>query len=238
MTKKLHLDKLLWLLALLLLPPAGAKAQQQGPDEDLQEVEVRNINPAYDHVLKLHPLQLNELYLSYEKLRTNHVSNELGLSYLYKAYLDGGDNLLDNGKKVQGFAVRMSQRHYTSKKRSGTPFGFFHGPMFGYRFMVFEENALDQPQLSPEDPDYRFIGRLYQNSLELNYELGWQFKLGTHLNLAVSGALGARVKYAYAKGAGALLENYIVGRTLTSDGNSAVVVTPSPQLNLSLGYAF
>lgn len=219
--------------ALLLLPLSAAMAQQTSVSED----EELNINTDHDKIIKLHPLQLGELYLSYEKMRAERVSNEFGLSYIYKAYLDGGSFFVDNNKSVTGIAIRMSQRHYTSRKRRGTPFGFFHGPMFGYRFMAFEDNALEVDQ-NPSSPDYRYVGRLYQNSLELNYQLGWQFKLGRQFTGEVSGALGGRVKYALAKGAGDLLADYIIGHELITEDNSAIFVVPSPQLNLSVGYSF
>lgn len=219
--------------ALLLLPLSAAMAQQTSVSED----EELNINTDHDKIIKLHPLQLGELYLSYEKMRAERVSNEFGLSYIYKAYLDGGSFFVDNDKSVTGIVIRMSQRHYTSRKRRGTPFGFFHGPMFGYRFMAFEDNALEVDQ-NPSSPDYRYVGRLYQNSLELNYQLGWQFKLGQQFTGEVSGALGGRVKYALAKGAGDLLADYIIGHELITEDNSAIFVVPSPQLNLSVGYSF
>ncbi|RIJ37786.1 ABC transporter ATP-binding protein [Pontibacter oryzae] len=222
------------LLALLLLPLGAAMAQHISAPHQEEELQV---NPDHDRIIKLHPLQLGEVYLSYEKMRADRVSNEFGLSYIYKAYLDGSSFFVENDKAVNGIAIRMSQRHYTSKKRRGTPFGFFHGPMFGYRFMAFEDNALEVEQ-DPSSPDYRYVGRLYQNSLELNYQLGWQFKLGQQFTGEVSGALGGRVKYALAKGAGDLLADYIIGHELVTEENSAIFVVPSPQLNISVGYSF
>ncbi|GAB3826073.1 hypothetical protein GCM10028895_36440 [Pontibacter rugosus] len=137
-----------------------------------------------------------------------------------------------------GLHVRMSQRYYTTKKHRGTPFGFFHGPLFGYRFMVFEENVFGLPEQNPNDADYQFVGRLYQNTVELNYQVGGQFKLGRHLTAELSAALGGRLKYALSKGAGELLTDNIIGHALTAEDNSAIFVVPSPQLNFSIGYSF
>ena len=104
--------------------------------------------------------------------------------------------------------------------------------------MVFEENVFRLPVQDPADPDYRFIGRLYQNSLELSYQVGVQFKLANHLTADVAGSIGGRVKYALAKNAGELLPEHIIGYAVTAETNSAVFVVPLPQLNLSVGYAF
>ncbi|AKD02944.1 hypothetical protein POKO110462_01685 [Pontibacter korlensis] len=216
-------------LALLVLPLSHTLAQ------DTNEGLI--INPKHDRILKLHPLQVGEVYISYEKMRSNYISNEFGLSYVYQGYLKS-DDFLPEGVKVGGVHVRMSQRYYTSKKQDGVPFGFFHGPLFGYRFMAFEENVFDRPMQDPADPDYQFVGRLYQNSLELSYQLGGQFLLGKQLTMEVSGALGARLKYALAKGAGDLLTENIIGHTLVAEDNSAIFIVPSPQLNISVGYSF
>lgn len=215
-----------WLMLLLMLPLSHTFAQDSNDDS--------LIDPKYDRILKLHPLQIGEVYLSYEKMRSNTVSNELGLSYVYRSYLKSGDFLPDD-VKVNGVHVRMSQRYYTSRKREGVPFGFFHGPLFGYRFMVFEESVFDRPL---EDPNSRFVGRLYQNSLELNYQLGGQFLLGGRFTAEVSAALGARLKYALAKGADELLTENIIGHALVAEENSAIFIVPSPQLNVSVGYTF
>ncbi|TPE42678.1 ABC transporter ATP-binding protein [Pontibacter mangrovi] len=216
------------LCLLMLLPYSRVMAQ---------DTEEATADPAHDRVLKLHPLQIGEVYFSYEKMRTDRVSNEFGLSYVYQAYFKS-DDFLPEAVSVGGVHVRMAQRYYTSKKHDAVPFGFFHGPLFGYRFMVFEKNAFDRPFQDPADPDYRFVGRLYQNTLELNYQLGGQFLLGRKITLEVSGALGARLKYALAKGADELLPDHIIGHTLIAEDNSAIFVVPSPQLNVSLGYSF
>lgn len=216
------------LLLLLALTPAFA---QDNRDEPF-------INKESDRILKLHPLQIGEVYLSYEKMRTERTSNEFGLSYVYRAYFEGDKFFAPEDVNVQGIHIRMSQRHYTSQKHAGSPFGFFHGPMFGYRFMVFEENVFGLPEQDPNSPDYQFVGRLYQNTLELNYQIGAQFKLGRHFTTEVSAALGGRLKYALSKGAGELLPDNIIGHELVAEENSAIFVVPSPQLNVSVGYAF
>ncbi len=131
----------------------------------------------------------------------------------------------------------MSQRKYP-KKNAGSPFGFFHGFVFGYRFIAFGENVFGLPAQDPGDPDYRFVGRLYQNSLDLSYQLGVQFKLSNHLTAEAAGALGGRAKYALAKNAGELLTDNIIGHAVVAEDNSAIFVVPLPQLNLSVGYAF
>ncbi|OKL40669.1 hypothetical protein [Pontibacter flavimaris] len=218
----------LWLV-LLMLPLRHTLAQDT--------TEAVLMDPAHDRILKLHPLQMGEVYISYEKMRTERISNEFGLSYVYRGYLKSEDFLPDD-VKVGGVHIRMSQRYYTSKKHDGVPLGFFHGPMFGYRFMAFEEGALDSPFEDPDNSFGRQVGRLYQNTLELNYQLGGQFLVGKKLTVEVSAALGARLKYALAKGADELLTENIIGHALVAEQNSAIFITPSPQLNVSVGYSF
>ncbi|WP_266203775.1 ABC transporter ATP-binding protein [Pontibacter kalidii] len=219
----------LWLVLLTMLPLRHTLAQDT--------TEVGLINPARDRILKLHPLQIGEVYLSYEKMRTERISNEFGLSYVYRGYLKSDDFLPDD-VKVGGVHVRMSQRYYTSKKHDGVPLGFFHGPLFGYRFMAFEEGAFNSPFEYSDNTYGRYVGRLYQNMLELNYQLGGQFLIGEKLTVEVSAALGARLKYALAKGADELLTENIIGHALVAEQNSAIFITPSPQLNVSVGYSF
>ena len=218
-------------MVLFLLPVGVAYAQEQ-------EEEERTIDRSHDRLIKVHPLQVGEVYLSYEKLRTARVSNEIGISYVYQAYFKDDWPFGLDEVDVNGVHIRMSQRYYTSKKKRGTPFGFFYGPMFGYRLMIFEKNALGQNDLAPSDPNYRYVGRLYQNSLELAYQIGGQFKLVNHLTMEISGGLGGRVKYARSVGAEELLTDNIIGHAVVAERNSAIFITPLPQLNVSLGYSF
>ena len=215
------------LLAVLLWVPL---VQAQAQDED----EMQEIDSAYDRVLKVNPLQLGEVSLSFEKMRATRVSNEIALSYIYHTYLNG-DEWLPEDVPVQGAGVKMSQRRYTKNNR-GRPFGFFHGFVLGYRLLVFEVGVLGSQD--PSSPDYRFVGRLYQNSLDLSYQLGGQFRLSKHLTAEVAGALGGRIKYALAKNAADLLTDRIIGHALVAEDNSAVFVVPLPQLVISVGYAF
>lgn len=225
-----HLCQLVVVFALLWMPLLQAQAQDED-DDDVQE-----INTAHDRVLKVNPLQLGEVSLSFEKMRAERVSNEIALSYIYRSYLNG-DEWLPVDVPVQGVGVKMSQRRY-SKKNMGRPFGFFHGFVFGYRLLVFEEDVFGLPEQDPNSTDYRFVGSLYQNSLDLSYQLGVQFKLSSHLTAEAAGALGGRAKYALAKNAGELLTDHIIGHAVVAEDNSAVFVVPMPQLNFSLGYSF
>ena len=213
----------------LLFAPLGVATAQY-------DAEAPSIDPAYDRVLKVYPLQLGEVYVAYEKMRAERTSNELGLSYVYWGYLKG-DDWLPERKNAQGIAIRMSQRKYTAKN-AGRPFGFFHGPVFGYRFMAYEKNVFELPNQDPRDPNYQFVGRLYQNSLDLSYQLGGQFNLKNHLTADISAAFGGRLKYALANNAGELLTEHIIGRAVIAEGNSAIFVVPLPQLSVSVGYAF
>ncbi|MBB6609420.1 ABC transporter ATP-binding protein [Pontibacter sp. Tf4] len=223
------------LLALFLLAGGAVQAQNQDPDAP----DIRDIDKAHDRIIKVHPLQLGEAYLSVEKLRTERVSNEYGIGYIYKSYLKGEtDDWQDyEAKDVTGIGIHMSQRHYTSNKKSA-PFGFFHGPVFGYRFLVYEKNVFDLPEQDPSSPDFRFVGRLYQNSLDVSYRIGGQFLLGNHFTLEVAGSLGGRVKYAKSTTADELLPQHIIGYELISDESSYVAATPLAQLKFSVGYAF
>lgn len=169
-------------------------------------------------------------------MRTPHISNEYGLSYLYKAHFKD-DGWSTNAKDVMGIGLRFSQRYYTSKKRRA-PFGFFHGPMFSYRFIVYERNVFGLPEVPPSDPNFRFVGRLYQNSLDLSYHLGGQFKLSRHFTAEVSGGIGGRVKFAQATNGGDLIADNIIGHVVHTDEGAVLAVGPSPQLNFAIGYSF
>ncbi len=201
--------------------------------EQEDRAEMRSIDREHDRILKIHPLHPGEIFLSYEKVRAPGVSNEFGLSYLYKVHVKG-DGWLTNAKDVMGIGVRMSQRRYTSNKRQA-PFGFFHGPMFQYRFMVFERNVFELP---PEEMQARYIGRMYQNVLDLSYHLGYQFQLGRHFTTEVSGGLGARAKFGIARNGGELMEGIMIGHVLRADEGSVLTAGPSPQLNFAIGYSF
>ncbi|MFD2246556.1 ABC transporter ATP-binding protein [Pontibacter ruber] len=222
-------------LLLLLLPLSFAQAQDQQEERE-EEKEMHNIDTEHDKILKLHPLQIGEIYLSYEKLRTPRISNEFGISYVYTSYLKSSDWFPED-KSTIGIGVRMSQRHYTSKKKNA-PFGFFHGPMLGYRFLAFEKNVFGLEELPPNDPNYKYVGRLYVNALDLSYQAGGQFPLGKQFTFEVAASLGVRAKVAKADGAGDMLEDKIIGRIVHSDENTAAAIVPLPQLKLSLGYAF
>ncbi|PRY10974.1 hypothetical protein CLV24_112101 [Pontibacter ummariensis] len=189
---------------------------------------------AYTHVIKLHPLQLGEVYLSYEKMRTEHISHEFGFSYVYSSYVKGDDYIPDN-VKVSGLHVRMSQRCYTSKKHGPVPLGFFHGPLFGYQLLAYDEHVFGEAE---QAPNQRELGRMYLNALELNYQAGGQFKLNQHLTMELAMALGGRLKYVRAENADKLLTTYTIGHALIAEKNSAMFLVPSPQLNISLGYSF
>ncbi len=214
-------------------------AQAQDEEQDIDTPEISEIDTAHDRIIKVHPLQIGEIYFSFEKLRTERVANEYGIGYIYKSYLKGETDDWEDyeAKNVMGVAIHMSQRYYNTKKRTA-PFGLFWGPVFGYRFMVFEENVFELPEQDPSSPDYRFVGRLYQNSLDLSYQLGGQFLLGQHFTLELAGSLGGRVKYARATSADELLPEHIIGHELASDESSYIAATPLGQLKFSVGYSF
>lgn len=228
MIKKNHIYRIFAAAALVFAPLGIASAQS--------DVEVLYIDKSSDRVLKVYPLQLGEVYLAYEKMRTERISNEFGLSYIYRSYLKG-DEWIPERKSVQGMAIRMSQRKYTVKNE-GRPFGFFHGPVFGYRLLIFERDVFELPVRDPRDPEFRYVGRLYQHGLDLSYQLGVQFNLTGHLTADVAAAIGGRVKYALANNADELLPDRIIGHAVIAERNSAIFVVPLPQLSISVGYAF
>ncbi|GAB3194372.1 hypothetical protein ABID22_000236 [Pontibacter aydingkolensis] len=227
-----HLSWLVSFLAIALAPLSAAQAQH----EDVIDSEDKVLNPEHDRIIKFRPLDIDQVSFAFEKLRSSRVSNELGISYIYNSTFKGSGFLPDE-KKVNGLGVRMSQRHYTSQKKQ-SPFGFYHGPVFGYRLLVFEKNVFGVEDLPPSDPDYRFVGRLYQNSLDLSYQLGWQFQLGRHFTLETGAGLGGRVKYARAVGADELLTDNIIGHAVVAEKNSAIFLVPLPQFNFSIGYSY
>ena len=209
-------------------------AHAQG--HNMEDTEDRVTNFSHDHIIKLRPLEIGQIGIAFEKLRTSRVSNEISVGYIYKSYLNG-TGFMPEDKKVDGVSIRMSQKHYTSEKLEA-PFGFYHGPAFGYRLLIFERDAFGMESMSPSDPNYRKVGRLYQNSLDLSYQIGGQFQLGKHFTTELGLGLGARLKLARSVGGEELLLERIIGHSLVSEKNSAVFVVPMPQLNFSLGYSF
>ncbi len=228
------LSCLLWLVAIFILPINSAQAQRH-EYEDLDEPESKVINPDHDRIFKFRPLDIGQISLSYEKLRTSKVSNEIVVSYIYKGYFKNG--FLPDDKKANGLGIQMSQRHYTSKKKE-SPFGFYHGPKFGASLIVFEKDVFGKEYSDPNSSN--FVGRLTQNSLDLSYQIGGQFQLGRHLTLDVGGSLGGRVKHANANGAEELqlLTQNIIGHAIRTDQNSALFWIPLPQFHFSVGYSF
>ncbi|WP_114777342.1 ABC transporter ATP-binding protein [Botryobacter ruber] len=229
---------------LLLLPLSAVQAQTEDDDDYRNEQEYRQKilagNP--NRILKVHPLQLGEIYLAYERVRAGDVSNELGLSYIYRTYLKDGDSNLsrDKARDTKGLALRMEQRHYTSKE-GNAPYGFFHGPFFGYRFLLFDDSSYEifnQPEPDVNDPDARYIGRLFLNTFDLAYRFGYQFRLNKHFALEVAGGLGVRAKYGYSKNANELLQDLFVGKEITSQRNGVLLATALPQFKVALGYSF
>lgn len=224
------------LLCFFYMITSNTMHAQTAEEAKEDRAEMLNIDREHDRVFKIHPLHYGEIFISYEKVRAPDISNEFGLSYFYKLHMKG-DGWSTNAKDVMGIGIRMSQRYYPSKQKRA-PFGFFHGPMFSYRFIVFERNVFDLPDLPPNDPDFRYVGRLYQNVLDLSYHLGYQFRLGRHFTTEVSGGLGVRGKFATARNGADLIKENIIGHVVHSDDAAVVTVGPSPQLNFSIGYSF
>ena len=228
-------SRLLWLIIMMLLPLSAVQAQQE--EGLVQEPESRVINTDHDRIIKFRPFDIGQISFAYEKLRSERVSNELGISYVYRTYFKDDFPFGLKEADVAGVHIRMSQRHYTSKKRMA-PFGFYHGPTFGYRLMIFDKNVFGQEDVPPTDPNYKYVGRLYQNSLDLGYQIGWQLQLGRHFTTEVGIGAGGRIKYARSVGAEELLTENIIGHAVTAERNSAVFVVPLPQVNFSVGYSF
>ena len=223
----------LLIAAAFVVVPAGVAQAQGHNDEDTED---KVLNKDHDRIIKFRPFDIGQVSFTYEKLRSSRVSNELGIGYIYKSYLkDSGFTPAD--KKVNGLSVRMSQRHYTSNKKMA-PFGFYHGPVFGYRLLIFEKDVFGTESTPPSDPNYRYIGRLYQNSIDLSYQIGGQFQLGKHLTSEIGLALGGRLKYARSVGAEEILAQRIIGHELVAEQNSAIFAVPLAQLNFSVGYSF
>lgn len=198
--------------------------------------EMQHIDSTFNRMIKVYPLLLGEVRVGHEHMLTTRIANEVAFSYLYTAFLKGADSDPES-QPVQGGAIRMSQRRY-SLQNQGRPLGFFHGFTFGYRFMVYEQDVFRKLSATPDAPVHQGVGRMYQNALDLGYQVGMQFKLIHHLTADVAASLGGRVKYVAADDADKLLTDHIIGHAVAAERNSAIFVTPLPQLNLSVGYAF
>lgn len=209
--------------------PAGATAQD-----------------AYRSVLKVRPLQFGEYYASWENIKHEDQSNEIGLGFIYRSFvkanekdrntLDGPYNsFIDEAEyalsDVAGIVVRMSQRNYSSKTRD-IPEGFNYGPVYMYRFLAFDPDLL-------RTEENEVIGRMYQHVLSFHYQLGYQFVIGRHLTLEPFLGAGFRAKFATAKISKGRTEERVIGPIkITPDANSTIVGAPSLNFNLNIGYAF
>ncbi len=232
--KTIKAGLLLWLTLLCLTAQA-----QRGQEADPDAKDITEIDKSRDRILKLHPLQLGEVVLSLEKVRSNRIANEYGIGYIYKVYLHGETDDWEDveGHDVKGISIHMMQRHYTSKVRSA-PFGFFHGPVFGYRGILFDKNVFDLPEQDPNSPNFRYVGRLIQHSLDVSYQIGGQFLMGEHFTMELAGGLGGRMKYAKATSAKELLPEHIIGYEIIKDDSNYIAAMPLVRIKLSVGYAF
>src|SRR6478609_4637798 len=165
-----------------------------------------NWNQTYHGAIKVRPLQFGEIYVSWENIKHEDQSNEIGLGFIYKTFVGTSEQdkntlgspykaFLDEEKytisDAAGIVVRMSQRNYSSKTRD-IPEGFYYGPVYMYRFIAHDPDLL---RTFPNE----VIGRMYEHVLSFHYQIGYQFILGKHFSVEPYFGAGVRGKYATAQ---------------------------------------
>ena len=219
-------------VAIFLLPKAG-----QAQDD---------LTTPYKRVLKVRPLQFGEFYASWENIKHDDQSNELGLGFIYKSFVRANDqdrntmespydSFIDEEEyaisEVAGIVVRMSQRNYSSKTRD-IPEGFYYGPVYMYRFIAYHPDLL-------RTFENEVIGRMYQHVLSFHYQIGYQFILGKHLTVEPFFGAGFRAKYAKAQLSKNRTEERVIAPfKITPDQNSTIAGAASLNFNVQVGYAF
>lgn len=209
--------------------------------------EILPLGDMYRGVWKVRPLQFGEVVVSYENVKERDQTNEISIGYIYKSFVEATDKdrntltgfysaFVDDDKYMasdaNGIVLRMGQRNYTSIKKDA-PAGFYHGPYFTYRFIAFEGHLLE------EADDVAAIGRMYQHTLALHYQLGYQVVLAKHFTLDLFAGAGVRGKYAHAQISKGRTEDRIIGvYKIAPSDNSTFAAGPSLHLNFSVGYAF
>jgi hypothetical protein len=200
----------------------------------------------YKRVLKIRPLQFGEYYASWENIKHDDQSNELGIGFIYKSFVGATEkdkNTL-NGfyssflneedyaiSKTAGIVVRMSQRNYSSKTKD-IPEGFYYGPVYMYRFIAYDPDLL-------RTVENEVIGRMYEHVLSFHYQIGYQFIFGKHLTFEPFFGAGFRGKLAKAQISKGRTEERVIGPIkITPDDNTTIAAAPSLQLNFSIGYVF
>lgn len=205
-----------------------------------------DLTTPYKRAFKVRPLQFGEVYLSWENIKHDDQSNELGIGFIYKTLVGTSEqdrntlespynSFLDEEKYAMhdaaGIVVRMSQRNYSSKTKD-IPEGFYYGPVYMYRFIAHDPDLL-------RTFENEVIGRMYEHVLSFHYQLGYQFILGKHLTVEPFFGAGFRGKYATAQlSKGRTEERVIAPIKITAGDNATIGLAPSLNLNVAIGLAF
>jgi hypothetical protein len=205
-----------------------------------------DLSSPYRRVFKVRPLQFGEYYLSWENIKHEDQSNELGIGFIYKSFVGANESdkntlndfystFIDEEEyaisDAAGIVVRMSQRNYSSKTRD-IPEGFYYGPVYMYRFIAYDPDLL-------RTFENEVIGRMYQHVLSFHYQIGYQFILGKHFTFEPYFGAGFRAKLAKAQiSKGRTEERVISPVKVTPDANTTVAGAPSVHLNFAIGYVF
>ena len=200
----------------------------------------------YRRVIKIRPLQFGEFYASWENIKHDDQSNELGIGFIYKSFVGANDqdrNTLNDFystfideeeyaiSEVAGLLVRMSQRNYSSKKRP-IPEGFNYGPVYMYRFIAYDPDLL-------RTYENEVIGRMYQHVVSFHYQIGYQFIFGKHLTVEPYFGAGFRGKLAKAQISKGRTEERVIGPIkITPDQNTTIAGAATLHFNVAVGYAF
>lgn len=180
------------------------------------------------HLLKTAPVHLEEVNLSYERFSHPNRSVQFGLGYLYQAHVNAGYAGEPLATRVNGFALRVSQRSYSGRRRTG-PEGGYRGPMAMYRYMAF-----------PPSPRSGNV-HLTQQVASLQYMWGIQRIFANWLVVDAYTGLGGRIKYAYERGGDPQHDMYksrLYGFLAATGPDWSILLGPSVHLNLSVGVAF
>ncbi|WP_143017370.1 hypothetical protein [Catalinimonas alkaloidigena] len=188
--------------------------------------------------LKLHPLEagVSAVRIEYEAGQ-GRKSWQWGMAYVHHVQREGEGFAWVERAPAQGVTFRLARRWYNAK--SEAPRGSYFSPLLFYRLATTSktESNLDAEGHYVEEKKH-----IHYQVLGLQALFGHQARWGQHVTFDVYGGVGARLKYGWVPPQQTDPLYYptteLLGKTLVSNEQNALLWTPSLQLGVALGYLF
>ena len=186
-------------------------------------------------IIKLHPFQIGERYLSYEQVLNRRHSFEIGGGSIHRVMMPDSISMLGlpQPRRASGFSIRAQFRTYITKSNVA-PFGFYHAPKVTFRSMKvkYDEFSYD-PVLNAHW--YRERQGRY-SVLALHYMFGIQGRIAKPLSFNFEAGLGGRIKNVpETVGNERVFHSMINGMPLGSSPLPEWYLAPSFQFNFNIG---